>query len=317
VKDYHETVLDSVSKLNQIVDQLERLSDASKLTLSMENVNSILEEVVGQFQEEFKKQNIHLNKNIASSVPMCLLDGDKLKEAFSNLIENSLSAMPTGGRLDVETSYDAGKKQVRITFKDNGKGIDFENIAKVYSPFFTTGTKGLGLGLPIVKQIVEKHGGSSNISSTLKKGTTFDIFIPIAKEKEEIPIPVYQSEEMPIYSPQNLPVTEKYSDGWEEVKSIEREDVKKESSMPKFEDKSEQKPVDISTKRPTNKSNEPKDIDISYEKRLSLEEEVSSMEKKLIIDALEKTGGVKIKAAKLLNISRRMFSYKMEKLGIK
>ncbi|MFH1548052.1 MAG: ATP-binding protein [Candidatus Omnitrophota bacterium] len=316
VKDYHETVLDSVSKLNQIVDRLEKLSDASKLNLSMENINSILEEAMGEFQEEFKKRNINLNKNIASSVPMCLLDGDKLKEAFSNLMQNSLSAMPTGGRLNVKTSYDDSKKQVQITFKDNGKGIDFEDMSKVYSPFFTTGTKGLGLGLPIVKQVVEKHGGSSNISSTPNKGTTFDVFIPIATEKEEVPIPVYQSEAVPIYSPKNLPATEKYSDGWI-APDIEREDVKKESSKSKLEGKSEQEPTDVSPPKPTDKPNEPKAIDVSSKKQLSLEEEVSSMEKKLIIDALEKTGGVKIKAAKLLNISRRMFSYKMEKLGIK
>ena len=316
VKDYHKTVLDSVSKLNQIVDRLEKLSDASKLNLSMENINSILEEAMGEFQEEFKKRNINLNKNIASSVPMCLLDGDKLKEAFSNLMQNSLSAMPTGGRLDVKTSYDDNKKQVQITFKDNGKGIDFEDMSKVYSPFFTTGTKGLGLGLPIVKQVVEKHGGSSNISSTPNKGTTFDVFIPIATEKEKVPIPVYQSEAVPIYSPKNLPVTEKHSDGWI-APDIEREDVKKESSKSKLEGKSEQEPTGVSTPKPTDKPNKPKAIGVSSKKQLSLEEEVSSMEKKLIIDALEKTGGVKIKAAKLLNISRRMFSYKMEKLGIK
>ena len=121
---------------------------------------------------------------------------------------------------------------------------------------------------------------------------------------------------MPIYSPKDSPVTEKYSDGWI-APDIEHEDIKKESSKSKLEGKSEQEPTDVSASPLTDKPNEPKAIDVSSKKQLSLEEEVSSMEKKLIIDALEKTGGVKIKAAKLLNISRRMFSYKMEKLGIK
>ncbi len=111
VKDYHETVLDSVNKLNYIVNRLEKLSDASKLTLSTENINSILEEVIEEFQEEFKKQNIQVKKNIASSIPKSLIDGDKLKEVFSNLIKNSLSAMNDGGKLDIETSYDLENKR--------------------------------------------------------------------------------------------------------------------------------------------------------------------------------------------------------------
>lgn len=312
IKDYHETVLDSVSKLNNIVERLEKLSDSTKLTFSKGNINYILEETIEEFKEEFKKQNINLNKNITSSIPACLLDGDKLKEAFSNLIRNSLSAMSSGGRLDVSTSYDANQKQIRVTFKDNGKGIEYEDISKVYSPFYTTETKGLGLGLLIVKQIVEKHGGSSNISSTPQKGTTFDMFIPVTAEKEEIPQPIYQSEEIPVYSSKRFPAAEKYSDGWTD-NNIKREDVEKEISKPK----SMEKQIDVSAeKQVADKPDESKVADISSKKRVSLEDEVSAIEKKMIMDALERTGGVKIKAAKLLNISRRMLSYKMEKLGI-
>ncbi len=325
IKDYHETVLESVSKLNHIVERLEKLSDSSQLTLSEGNINSILEETVEEFKEEFKKQNINLNKNITSSVPACLLDGDKLKEAFSNLIRNSLSAMSSGGRLDVSTSYDANQKQIQVTFKDNGKGIEDEALSKVYSPFYTTGIKGLGLGLPIVKQIVEKHGGTSSISSIPKKGTTFDIFIPVAPKKEEMPTPVYQSEEeIPIYPPTELTAPEKYSDGWTD-KNIKREDIEKEISAPE----SAEKQIDVSAeKQAADKSDELKAAaDVSTppisdnggrrgKKRMSLEDEVSAMEKKMIMDALERTGGVKVKAAKLLNISRRILTYKMEKLGI-
>jgi len=273
VKNYHETVLDSVNRLNYIVSRLEKLSDASKLTLSMENINSVLEEVLGEFQEEFKKQNIYIKKNIASSIPKSLIDGDKMKEVFANLIQNSLSAMQErGGKLDVETSYDSDKKNVHVTFKDNGKGIEYEDMSKLYSPFFTTETKGLGLGLPIVKQVIEKHGGKSTISSIPKKGTTVEIFLPVTAD---------------------LPASEQAGIEQTPAKTIQPEPV-------------------VAT------SSEEETVSPLFKKgRLSLEEEVAKMERQLIVDALKKSGGVRMKAAKLLNISRRILAYKIEKLGIK
>ena len=296
VKDYHETVLDSVTKLNYIVNRLETLSDASKITLSSaENINLVLEEVLEEFKEEFKKQNVYLKKNTDNSIPKSLIDSDKMKEVFSNLIRNSLSAMGDGGRLDIETSYDPNKKEVRVTLKDNGKGIEYENISKLYSPFFTTENKGLGLGLPIVKQIVEKHGGKSNISSIPKKGTTVDIFLPVMAEQKEAPIQFYQPADIPVYKPADMSV---------------QKPADKPTGKPMDEQTFKSEPAVV--ERPLEKA-----ILSSAKERLSLGKEVSEMERKLIIDALQKSGGVKIKAAKLLNISRRMLSYKIEKLGIK
>jgi PAS domain S-box-containing protein len=265
MKDYHQTVLDSVNTLNYVVNRLEKLSDASKITLSKGNINSTLEEVIEEFKEEFKKQNIYVKKNIANYIPTSLIDNDKMKEVFSNFIKNSLSAMHDGGKLDIETSYDPTSKGIRVILKDNGKGIGYEDMSKLYSPFFTTETKGLGLGLPIAKQIIEKHGGKSRISSTPKKGTTVEIFLPvIIDEKEEVSVQIPKPESVAVASP------------------VEK------------------------TAPPSLKKG-----------RLSLEEEVANMEKRLITEALKKSGGVKVKAAKLLNISRRMLAYKIEKLGIK
>lgn len=286
IKNYHETVLDSVNRLNSIVNRLEKLSDASKLTLSMEDVNLVLEEVLGEFQEEFKKQNIQLKKDIKSSIPKSLIDADKMKEVFANLMKNSLSAMQNGGgKLDIGTSYDSGKKEIRVTFRDNGKGIEYEDMSKLYSPFFTTGTKGLGLGLPIVKQIVGKHGGKSNISSIPKKGTTVAIFLPVITKKEEIPVPAYSQRDPEVTfgagvgTDKQIPETEPI---------ITR-------------------PIEEIVSPPLKKGKE----------HFSLEEEIAKIERELIVDALKKSGGVKMKAAKLLNISRRILAYKIEKLGIK
>lgn len=264
VKDYHETVLDSVSRLNHVVNRLEKLSDASHVTLSMQNINSVLEEVIKDFGGNFEKQKIQVNKNFESSVPESLVDVDRLKEVFANLIKNSLAAMGQGGKLDIETAYSSGNNELYIAIKDNGKGIELEDMSKVFSPFFTTENKELGLGLPIAKQVIEKHGGKTKLSSVPKKGTTFEMFLPVILKQDE--------------APKQSPAP---------VRPVVAQPAKKATPTP------------------------------SLEGPVSLEEEVAKIERKLIVDALKKSEGIKVKAAKLLNISRRMLTYKIEKLDIK
>ena len=86
--------------------------------------------------------------------------------------------MPGGGRLAVETRNDPNGHGGEITFRDSGEGIEPENLKKILNPFFTTKEKGSGLGLPIVKSIVEGHRGSLKIDSTLGEGTAVTITLP-------------------------------------------------------------------------------------------------------------------------------------------
>ena len=260
VKDYYAMVLDSIQELNEVINRLEKFSQSSKINLSLGNINSVLKEVLQEFEKALKKGNIQTHLNLATSVPNSYIDSDQLMEAFSHLIKNSISAMPDGGLLEIGTSYDAHHREIKIILQDRGKGIGHEDMANIYSPFFTTGPKGFGLGLPIARKITEKHGGKIDISSTIHRGTTVTISIPFISAPDEIKEQFYSIE--PFVSP-----------------AIESGPLLQEG--------------------------------------LSLEEEVSNIEKKLIRQALNESGGVKAKAAKLLNISRRMLAYKMEKLDLR
>jgi len=115
--------------------------------------------------------------NLTQNEPKIKIDSEKMKRVFANLVKNAVDAMPNGGKLTITSrKIDA---RVEITFADNGQGMTQEVMQKIWTPFFTTKAKGMGLGLPVCKRIVEAHKGSISVNSKVNKGTTFTITIPI------------------------------------------------------------------------------------------------------------------------------------------
>jgi PAS domain S-box-containing protein len=103
------------------------------------------------------------------------LDEGLMRQAFSNLFQNAVEAMPDGGTLTVEAR---GGKNLTVTVADTGTGIPQDAIKKIFLPFFTTKDKGVGLGLALVHKIVLSHGGRLEVESTEGKGTAFTVIIP-------------------------------------------------------------------------------------------------------------------------------------------
>jgi signal transduction histidine kinase len=97
-------------------------------------------------------------------------DQDLIHRVLMNLIINSIQAIPESGKIDVNISEEKGGYKIEI--KDTGSGISDENLSKIFNPFFTTKEQGSGLGLPIVRKIIEGHGGSIEIESTEGAGTS-------------------------------------------------------------------------------------------------------------------------------------------------
>ena len=107
-----------------------------------------------------------------------LTDHGQLKQIILNIFLNSLEAMENGGELTVSTKL-AGEK-LTLFVSDTGCGISPEHLKKVWDPFFTTKERGMGLGLAIVKGVIERHGGSIDISSRPGMGTSTTISLPLA-----------------------------------------------------------------------------------------------------------------------------------------
>ena len=118
------------------------------------------------------------------------MDSEQLAEAFSQIVNNGIEAMPRGGTITIVTNINPEEDgELVIEFSDTGRGIPRENTEKLFSPFFSAPFKGLGLGLPIARKIIEVHGGRIKVDSTLGKGTSLKIFLPLTldvnKFKEE------------------------------------------------------------------------------------------------------------------------------------
>jgi PAS domain S-box-containing protein len=116
--------------------------------------------------------------DLTHSKPEIEVDVDKIRRVFVNILDNAIAAMPKGGKIIVKSM--ARKRELEIQFTDNGSGIPKKDMQMIWKPFHTTKAKGIGLGLPICKRIVEAHGGTISVSSTFGKGTTFQVKLPIA-----------------------------------------------------------------------------------------------------------------------------------------
>lgn len=112
-------------------------------------------------------------------------DAAQLTQALLNLTVNAVQAMPDGGELSIETSVEPGL--IAITVRDSGAGISPELQEKVFEPLFTTKSRGTGLGLSVVRQAIEAHGGVVLLSSSPGEGTTFRLELPTARPPAEIP----------------------------------------------------------------------------------------------------------------------------------
>jgi signal transduction histidine kinase len=105
------------------------------------------------------------------------VDEDLLHQALVNLLMNAIEATPTGGRILV-SARQAGDEW-ELTIADTGRGIPAKDLDHIFKPFFTTRHTGTGLGLPITRDIVERHGGHLTLDSTLGSGTTATIHLPL------------------------------------------------------------------------------------------------------------------------------------------
>lgn len=136
-----------------------------------------------------KRTPVLLEENYAPDLPLILCDADKMKRALSELIENAVSFMPNGGTLKVSTQLVAagqgpkgvrlaqGKAYIRLTFSDSGPGVPPELKEKIFTPFYTSRVKGMGLGLSIVKGIVDAHHGVLRETGEPGSGANFELYL--------------------------------------------------------------------------------------------------------------------------------------------
>ncbi len=131
---------------------------------------------MGDYEEEYSK----LDKQIEDGI---ILNGDKekLHEMLLNLLLNAIQVSESGSTIDVSLERKNSSKAL-LTIADSGEGIEDENLNRIFEPFFTTKPSGTGLGLAVVKAIVESHNGEIQIQSRRGQGTRVSVSLPIAKD---------------------------------------------------------------------------------------------------------------------------------------
>ncbi|NTU48801.1 MAG: response regulator [Syntrophobacteraceae bacterium] len=178
-----------LSRCSKIVSNLLSFSRKSKLEFSEVNLSDLLSRCITLSRHKLTLQNIQIQERISSEIPKVTGDFNQLQQCVINLIFNAIDAMPSGGVIGIDTSFNSRKGLVEIKVSDTGCGIAKEDLQYIFDPFFTTKTegKGLGLGLSTVYGIIDRHKGTITAESEPGKGTVFTIKLPVTPKVSEVP----------------------------------------------------------------------------------------------------------------------------------
>ncbi len=169
-----KVINDSVNYADKIMRDLHDFSATKKPELKETNIDAIVKETLSQLESP---ENVEFITELGH-LPKIKADKDMIKRVFLNLAINGMQAMKEkGGTLKVSTKETKGF--VEISFKDTGIGIPKEDMKKIFTPFFTTKAKGMGMGLTIGKRFVDIHDGGIEVESEEGKGSTFTVKLPI------------------------------------------------------------------------------------------------------------------------------------------
>jgi len=174
-------IVEEASRLNRIVTDFLNFARPATPTLMPCHVGEILEKNLRFLALNINKTDYKVHKRFATHIPAVQADAGLLYQAFLNILINATETMPQGGSIHIELS--AQGNRLMIIFADEGGGIPDENLGKIWEPFFTTKDQGSGLGLPIVKKIIEGHGGTIHIEKGEKKGVQVIVTLPMKPQE--------------------------------------------------------------------------------------------------------------------------------------
>lgn len=180
------TIVTQIERITKVMNQLLVFARRKQPDRQVVDLGEIVEDSLEMFQERMTHNRITVEKGIEGNLPSIYADRDQLVQVLINLVTNSLHAMPEGGRLRLSLAREGS--HVCLGVSDTGHGIPEEIRSKVFEPFFTTKDfgKGTGLGLTVVKGIVEEHGGTITVESVVDKGTTFWIRLPVDRAERTV-----------------------------------------------------------------------------------------------------------------------------------
>ncbi|MCE3225095.1 MAG: putative Sensor histidine kinase [Nitrospira sp.] len=177
-----QTIVTQVERITRVMNQLLAFARRRPVEHRALDLRETIEDNLEIFYERLSHNNITVETSFAEDCPLVHADADQICQVLINLVMNAIHAMPNGGTMRLVLAPD--RDMVKLTVADTGSGMPQEVIAKVFEPFFTTKEfgKGTGLGLTVVKGIIEEHSGTIHVESEPGKGTVFTIGLPINRD---------------------------------------------------------------------------------------------------------------------------------------
>lgn len=184
LNEYVKIVKEQSDRENSVIQELLDYARPSKQILMEMDINLLIKGVLSFTNKYIQDKHIILKLELQDNLPKLLIDPDKIKQVFVNIIINACEAMENGGNLNISTKQEG--KWVKIYFEDTGIGMEEAHIQNIFNPYYTTKPKGTGLGLTISNGIIELHGGYIEVSSKKEKGSLFTVVLPSSVRKGEV-----------------------------------------------------------------------------------------------------------------------------------
>lgn len=174
-----EDIIRESDRLSQWIRELLHLSGLGHNALVPVEIDTIAQSSLDGFARSLRGRPIHCELRVDQPLPRIRGDEPLLSHLFNSLIANALEAMGDRGRLCIDMQYRSREGCVHVVVSDTGPGLSEQDSKRIFEPFFTSKSTGLGLGLAMVRRIVERHGGQIELLSRTGEGTTFAIKFPL------------------------------------------------------------------------------------------------------------------------------------------
>ena len=180
---YLQVIIRESYRCKGIIDSLLSFSRKSDGSVGNVDINQILHEILELVRHKSRYDKIDIRTDLHGDLPIVTGDPSGLRQVFMNLLLNAHQAIKGSGLVEISTRQ-ADTGTVSVSVRDSGCGIPKETIDQIWDPFFSTKNvgQGLGLGLAVTYNIVKRHGGEISVESTIDRGTTFTVRIPVCQK---------------------------------------------------------------------------------------------------------------------------------------
>jgi len=172
-------VRQEIARINHIVTDLLQTARPHPPKVGKSDLNVTIEHAVMLARQQALARGVEISLQKEPSLPEVEHDSDQIHQVILNLLLNALQAIERKGQVEVKLSQKNLSAVVEVT--DNGRGIPPENLPNIFRPFYTTKGDGTGLGLSLARRIIEDHQGRIDVASTVGKGTTFAVVLPLKR----------------------------------------------------------------------------------------------------------------------------------------